>query len=93
MPRKVSAESVLRGYNSEPTVPSTPSPDEMSVDVRDTLGPSGGDKLSQKTANYRPAEGPQTCGACAFFQPNNSCSQVTGVIQPNYTCDLYAEAK
>lgn len=92
MPRKPNAEAVLRGYDSTQQVPPTPGM-EQSVDIRDTLGPSGGDKLSQKMANYRMADGPQTCGACAFYEPGNTCSQVQGVIQPTYTCDLYAEAK
>lgn len=46
---------------------------------------------SKREANYRPSSpGDSRCGECIYFS-NNRCSQVSGSINPYYTCDYFEQ--
>lgn len=47
-------------------------------------------KESKEAANYRPADGAERCSGCANYK-GGSCSVVSGSIDPDDTCDMYAQ--
>ncbi len=46
--------------------------------------------ISKGEANYRPAGPDPWCRECFYYTPSaERCSQVSGTIKPNATCDLW----
>lgn len=51
------------------------------------------DKKFKREVNYRKGSVKARCGNCVHFRPKTgTCSEVRGMIEPGYLCDLY-EAK
>ena len=46
-------------------------------------------KVAQDMVNYRAATGPESCGTCANFQADATCSVVMGPISVQNISDLY----
>lgn len=46
--------------------------------------------MDKMQAGYRLADGPEMCGRCASFQPPTSCATVSGQVQPEGVCNLFA---
>jgi hypothetical protein len=58
---------------------------------RGTFAQSDGNKISQKSAKYRPQpHGIQRCEICVQFRPPNSCQLVSGEINPKGWCQYFA---
>lgn len=44
---------------------------------------------SQSEVNYRLGSETESCAGCEFFQPPESCLQVSGIVAPDGLCDLF----
>src|SRR6516162_7261065 len=53
----------------------------------DDLGTGG--KQTKAEANYRMADGSESCSGCQHFDGNSSCEVVSGHISPNGVSDSY----
>jgi hypothetical protein len=55
--------------------------------IHDDLGTGG--KKTKAEANYRMADGSESCSQCQHFDGNSSCEVVSGHISPNGVSDEY----
>ncbi len=51
-------------------------------------------KASKESVNYRPSRGADTidmCQECSYFDGNDACTRVAGVIEGEDVCDIYMQ--
>lgn len=59
--------------------------------AQDDLGTGG--KQTKAEANYRTADGSESCSGCQHFDGSSSCDIVSGNISPNGVSDNYEPAE